>query len=45
VQLFAARARAAAPGFTLTEGTRRRVAEISRRLDGLTLAIELALLA
>ena len=42
VRLFAARARAAAPGFTLTEGNAQAVAEISRKLDGLPLAIELA---
>src|SRR5262249_19380308 len=42
VQLFAAPARAAAPGFTLTEGNAQASAEISRRLDGLPLAIELA---
>ena len=42
VQLFVARARAVAPGFALTEGNARAIAEISRRLDGLPLAIELA---
>jgi predicted ATPase len=42
VRLFAAGARAAAPGFTLTEGNAQAVAEISRKLDGLPLAIELA---
>jgi len=42
VGLFAARARAAAPGFELTSGTVEAVGEICRRLDGLPLAIELA---
>ena len=42
VQLFAARARAVAPGFTLTGRNTQAVAEICRRLDGLPLAIELA---
>src|SRR6516164_7455640 len=42
VRLFAARARAAAPGFELTSGNAAAVAEICRRLDGLPLAIELA---
>ncbi|MER5786264.1 BTAD domain-containing putative transcriptional regulator [Streptomyces mobaraensis] len=44
-ELFAARAAAAAPGFSLAEaddGTRDAVAEICRRLDGLPLALELA---
>ncbi|MEU6824046.1 BTAD domain-containing putative transcriptional regulator [Streptomyces atriruber] len=44
VQLFAARAAAAAPGFTLTAGgdDEAAVAEICRRLDGIPLALELA---
>jgi predicted ATPase/DNA-binding CsgD family transcriptional regulator len=42
IQLFVARARAAAPSFTLTETNGRQVAEICQRLDGLPLAIELA---
>ena len=42
VRLFAARARAEAPGFELTRRNTRAVAEICRRLDGLPLAIELA---
>jgi predicted ATPase len=42
VRLFAARARAAAPGFELTRPNADAVAEICRRLDGLPLAIELA---
>jgi predicted ATPase/DNA-binding SARP family transcriptional activator len=41
VQLFAARARAARPGFELTTETVPVVAEIARRVDGLPLAIEL----
>jgi predicted ATPase/DNA-binding CsgD family transcriptional regulator len=42
VQLFAARAAAAVPGFALDSQTAPWVAEICRRLDGLPLAIELA---
>jgi predicted ATPase/DNA-binding CsgD family transcriptional regulator len=42
VQLFAVRARAAAADFTLTNENAADVAEICRRLDGLPLAIELA---
>jgi Domain of unknown function (DUF4062)/AAA domain len=42
VRLFAARARAEAPGFELTSRNIQAVAEICRRLDGLPLAIELA---
>jgi predicted ATPase/DNA-binding SARP family transcriptional activator len=42
VELFAARARAARPGFELTEEDAWRAVEISRLVDGLPLAIELA---
>lgn len=42
VALFAARAAAVKPGFTLDEEHARAVAEICTRLDGLPLAIELA---
>ncbi|MBF6416314.1 BTAD domain-containing putative transcriptional regulator [Nocardia cyriacigeorgica] len=42
VRLFAARAAAAAPGFTLTEADADVVAVICRRMDGLPLALELA---
>jgi predicted ATPase/DNA-binding CsgD family transcriptional regulator len=42
VRLFVERASARAPGFRLHRGNGRTVAEICRRLDGLTLAIELA---
>ena len=42
VALFAARARAAAPGFRLDAGSADAVAEICRRLDGIPLALELA---
>jgi predicted ATPase/DNA-binding CsgD family transcriptional regulator/tetratricopeptide (TPR) repeat protein len=42
VQLFAMRAAAAAPGFTVTAGNAAAVAAVCRALDGLPLAIELA---
>jgi predicted ATPase/DNA-binding SARP family transcriptional activator len=42
VQLFADRAAAVRPGFTVDEGNVAAVVEICRRLDGLPLAIELA---
>ncbi|MFJ2771405.1 BTAD domain-containing putative transcriptional regulator [Streptomyces sp. NPDC087300] len=43
VSLFAARAAASAPGFTLTDpADAAAVAEICRRLDGIPLALELA---
>jgi len=42
VRLFAVRAAAAAPGFTLSPGNCAAVAEICRALGGLPLAIELA---
>ncbi|MEV0828502.1 BTAD domain-containing putative transcriptional regulator [Nonomuraea rubra] len=42
VQLFVARAAAAAPGFVLDEDSAPSVAAICRRLDGLPLALELA---
>lgn len=42
VRLFIDRAQAVQPGFRLTDGTARAVAEICRRLDGIPLAIELA---
>ncbi|MGW0902976.1 AfsR/SARP family transcriptional regulator [Streptomyces sp. NPDC002853] len=42
VRLFAARARAAAPGFELDEENAEAVTLICRRLDGIPLALELA---
>ncbi|MFF2774153.1 BTAD domain-containing putative transcriptional regulator [Streptomyces sp. NPDC058052] len=42
VELFVARATAAAPGFTLDAGTAAAVAAICRRLDGIPLALEMA---
>lgn len=42
VRLFADRAAAVSPGFTLTDGNIASVTGICRRLDGLPLAIELA---
>ncbi|MFC4560993.1 BTAD domain-containing putative transcriptional regulator [Nocardiopsis mangrovi] len=42
VRLFTARARAAAPNFTLDRRTAPAVADLCRRLDGLPLALELA---
>ncbi|WP_179118328.1 ATP-binding protein, partial [Saccharothrix sp. ALI-22-I] len=42
VDLFADRAAAVVPGFTVDEGNRRQVVRICRRLDGIPLAIELA---
>ncbi len=42
VELFVARAGAAAPGFTLEAGNAWDVSEICRRLDGIPLALELA---
>jgi predicted ATPase len=42
VRLFAERAAAAVPGFTLDDENAPSIADIARRLDGLPLAIELA---
>src|SRR6202035_4238306 len=42
VTLFADRARPAEPGFILDQQTRKTVAELVARLDGMPLAIELA---
>jgi predicted ATPase/DNA-binding CsgD family transcriptional regulator len=42
VELFADRARAAMPGFTLTEDNRAKVVALCRGLEGIPLAIELA---
>jgi predicted ATPase len=42
VRLFTERAQAVSPGFDLTEQNAPAVAEITTRLDGLALAIELA---
>ncbi|WP_240981646.1 MULTISPECIES: BTAD domain-containing putative transcriptional regulator [unclassified Streptomyces] len=42
VELFVARATAAAPGFTLDAATADAVAAICRRLDGIPLALEMA---
>ncbi|MEU7488844.1 LuxR C-terminal-related transcriptional regulator [Streptomyces sp. NPDC042319] len=42
VQLFAERAAAVVPGFALTEANREDVTSVCRRLDGMPLAIELA---
>jgi predicted ATPase/DNA-binding CsgD family transcriptional regulator len=42
VELFAQRAAAAVPGFTVSAANRCDVAELCRRLDGIPLAIELA---
>ncbi|WP_406370323.1 regulator [Streptomyces sp. NBC_00647] len=41
-ELFADRAAARVPGFTLDEGNRSDVRELCRRLDGIPLALELA---
>ncbi|WP_265568501.1 ATP-binding protein [Streptomyces hygroscopicus] len=42
IRLFVERASSCSPGFTLDRGNGWTVAEICRRLDGLTLAVELA---
>ncbi len=42
VELFVDRARAVRPGFTADDHSRRVIADICRRLDGLPLAVELA---
>ncbi|MCA1645942.1 MAG: tetratricopeptide repeat protein, partial [Chloroflexi bacterium] len=42
VQLFAERAAAVLPGFTVTERNAAAVAEVCQRLDGIPLALELA---
>ncbi|MER6674774.1 LuxR C-terminal-related transcriptional regulator [Streptomyces sp. NPDC000983] len=42
LRLFADRAAAVVPGFTVGEGNQQAVARLCRRLDGLPLAIELA---
>ncbi|MFB7369336.1 helix-turn-helix domain-containing protein [Streptomyces sp. NPDC056222] len=42
VTLFADRARAASPGFRITEANRHTVARVCRKLDGLPLALEIA---
>jgi len=42
VRLFAERAAAAVPGFTISDENAPAIADIARRLDGLPLAIELA---
>ena len=42
VQLFVERARVVSPEFELTEGNAADVAQITRRLDGIPLALELA---